>query len=202
MKTIRKHKSWLLILLCSSIFALPLLTLNGAFDTFMHAPGSNIIVGETQDVDAAKLKAFEILSFHLGAENSISIGSVSSGGGAGKATFKEMTITRRVDTASTGFFQLLTTGQHLDEMVCYMRRSGSLVGKSTPSFLKFTFRFVMIQDVSWSGSDGDDIVEEVVVLQFGAMEIEYTKQNADGSYASPKSAQWSRVLNNATLDVE
>ena len=52
----------------------------------------------------------KILSYELGAENNINIGSISGGGGAGKATFKEFTITKSPDAATTMLFEYLTTG--------------------------------------------------------------------------------------------
>ena len=82
-----------------------------------------------------------------------------------------------------------------------LRRSGGSTSKSGQTFLKFEFRLVMVQDISWSGSDGDDICEETVIFQYGAMQVDYTQQKADGTPGDKKSVQWSRVKNQATLEV-
>lgn len=174
-----------------------------SFDAFMYSPthSASLIPGETQDEEMSGKDAFELLSFELGAENNINIGSISGGGGAGKATFKEFTVTKKTDTASTGLFHALVTGQHFDDMVIELRRSSGESAKSGITFMKFDFRLVMVQDISWSGSDGDDVCEETVVFQYGAIEISYWKQTAKGKMEGPEVKRWSRVKNNASLTV-
>jgi type VI secretion system secreted protein Hcp len=88
-------------------------------------------------------------------------------------------------------------------MQLYLRPSAILDEKSGGNFLEFNLKLVMIQDVSWSGSVGDDIIEETVVLQYGAMKIDYYKQDYKGSTPNnpTNSASWSRVLNTAAYDI-
>ncbi|MBC7156720.1 MAG: type VI secretion system tube protein Hcp [Rhodobacteraceae bacterium] len=175
-----------------------------SFDAFVYSKSHKAsITGETQDDDMSKLGAFEIISFELGAENNINIGSITGGGAAGKATFKEFTITKKTDTASTGLFHALVTGEHFDDMFIELRRSGGAVkeGKSGTTFMKFEFRLVMVQDISWSGSDGDDVCEETVIFQYGAIEISYYPQDKQGKALSPQVKRWSRVKNTASLTV-
>jgi type VI secretion system secreted protein Hcp len=174
-----------------------------SFDAFCYSKSDKSkIPGETQDEDMKKLGAFELLSFELGAENNINIGSISGGGGAGKATFKEFTITKKTDTASTGLFHCLVTGNHFGDLFIELRRSGGESAKSGGLFMKFEFALVMVQDISWSGSDGDDVCEETVIFQYGAIKIHYFAQEATGKMAStPQEAMWSRVKNNASLTV-
>lgn len=172
-----------------------------AFDAFCYFKGSDV-KGETQDKKYSKEGAFEILSFEIGAENNINIGSISSGGGAGKATFKELTVTKKTDLASCAMFSKLCEGNHFEDMVIELRRSGGSAGSSGHVFLKWEFKLVMIQDISWSGSDGDDVCEETVVMQYGAMKVTYTQQTEGGTAGSQKSGEWSRVLNTANLAVK
>jgi type VI secretion system secreted protein Hcp len=172
-----------------------------AFDAFMYIPNISELKGETQDDDMSKKDAFEILSFEIGAENNINIGSISGGGGAGKATFKECTITKKTDTASCGLFLKLCEGKHFDDAHIVLRRSGGADNVSGATFLQFDFKLMMVQDISWSGSDGDDICEETVVLQYGAMKVTYSKQDKQGKMAEHSKAMWSRVKNKADLVV-
>ncbi|WP_375175984.1 Hcp family type VI secretion system effector [Pseudooceanicola sp.] len=172
-----------------------------AFDAFCYFKGSDV-KGETQDKTYKGEGAFEILSFEIGAENNINIGSISAGGGAGKATFKELTVTKKTDLASAPMFAKLCDGTHFPDMVIDLRRSGGAAGSSGLVFLKFEFKMVMIQDISWSGSDGDDVCEETVVMQYGAMKVTYTQQKDDGKAGDKKDAEWSRVLNQANLAVK
>lgn len=175
-----------------------------AFDAFCYMPDDKDIKGETQDVDYGTDKgAFEILSFELGAENTINIGSITGGGGAGKATFKEFTVTKKTDTASTKLFEALATGRHIKTVIIELRRSGQAnkTLRSGGIFMRFEMKLVMVQDISWSGSDGDDICEETVILQFGAIEVTYTPQTKEGKDGTKQQARWSRVKNNNSLDV-
>lgn len=175
-----------------------------AFDAFCYSTShKSDMPGETQDSDYAAKGAFEILSFELGAENTINIGSVTGGGGAGKATFKEFTVTKKTDTSSTFLFTALVTGMHYGSVTVDLRRSGAATKtmKSGGVFMKFDMRLVMVQDISWSGSDGDDVCEETVIFQFGAIEITYTPQDKDGKDKTKQLSRWSRVKNNNSLDV-
>jgi type VI secretion system secreted protein Hcp len=174
-----------------------------AFDAFLYFPGSESLVpGETQDGTMKAKKAFELKSFSFGAENNINIGSASGGGGAGKATFKEFEVEKNTDTASCGLFLQLCTGKHFPEAVIELRRSGGSAEESGTTFMKFIFKMVMVQDITWSGSDGDDVPTETVIFQYGAIHITYFKQKKDGSMEQASEAKWSRTLNKATDAVE
>lgn len=175
-----------------------------AFCWFGDAGGdSSGVKGETQDGTYKAKGAFEILSFEFGAENNINIGSISSGGGAGKATFKQLNLSKKTDLSSCGIFSKLCEGNHFKDMTIELRRSGGSAGATGSVFLKFEFKLVMIEDITWSGSDGDDICEEAVIMQYGAMKVTYTQQKGlDGSGGAQKSGEWSRVLNTANLAIE
>lgn len=176
-----------------------------AFDAFCYSvSGKARLPGETQDDQMADKAAFGVLSFELGAENTIDIGAITGGGGAGKASPKEFTVTKKTDTASGPLFTALCTGDHFDDIVIELRRAAgtSSQGRSGMTFMKFDMRLVMVQDISWSGSDGDDVCEETVIFKFGAIQIHYFKQDKTGKMSStPSEAKWSFVKNNASLTV-
>ena len=173
-----------------------------AFDAFLYFPGAtDLIPGESQDSEMNAKKAFELISFSFGAENNINIGSASTGGGAGKATFKEFSITKKTDACSCGIFTQLVLGKHFDDAVLELRRSGGSTETSGVTFLKFMFKLVMVQDIEWSGSDGDDVCEESVVFQYGAIQVEYSQQDAKGKMKKTHDSKWSRVKNKYVFEV-
>jgi len=177
-----------------------------AFDAFMYFTASadaEKVPGETHDEAMIKdgKSAWELLSFTIGAENNINIGSSTGGGGAGKATFKEFSFTKKTDLGSPGLFQQLVTGRHFDEAVVELRRSGGSETSSGATFMMFHFKLVMVQDIEWSGSDGDDVCEESITMQYGAMKVEYTAQDSSGKMKTKKKAEWSRVKNTAAYAI-
>jgi type VI secretion system secreted protein Hcp len=176
-----------------------------AFDAFCYSPKNPArLPGETQDETMLKKQAFGVLSFELGAENTIDIGAITGGGGAGKASPKEFTVTKKTDTSSAPLFTALCTGDHYDDIVVELRRAAGVSGggASGVTFMKFHMHLVMVQDISWSGSDGDDICEETVIFKFGAILIHYFKQDRFGKMDSKASeAMWSFVKNKNSIEV-
>lgn len=177
-----------------------------AFDAYLYFPGQSLVIGETTDDKMAKNNAFELREFEFGAENNVNIGSDTSGAGAaGKATFKEFKIKKRTDTASCGIFHTLCTGNHFKEGVIELRRSGGSADSSGSTFMKFHFKLLMVKEMTWAGEEGDDILEEEITFEYGAIKVEYFKQSSDGKLAKASGGQgetkWSRVLNKAIYEV-
>jgi type VI secretion system Hcp family effector len=61
---------------------------------------------------------FEIEDFSFDIEQTLNIGSQSSGAGAGKVTFNPFQITRKVDSASPQFFQMAVRGTLFRAVSC------------------------------------------------------------------------------------
>lgn len=117
-----------------------------------------------------------VISMQIGAENNINIGSISSGGGAGKASFKELIITKLPDSTTSTLLNLLTSGTHLDALTI------------SQGNVTWDLSLVMVQDYSSSSTAGKDGgLEETWIMQFGSMQI-----TVDG-----QSYCWDRVLNQA-----
>ena len=172
-----------------------------AFDAFMFFPGQSRVQGETNDEVMAAKKAFEIKSFSFGASNNISIGSHTGGGGAGKASFKDFKVVKRTDTASCGLFATLCNGTHFDEAIIELRRSGGSASASGATFMKFHFKLVMVKDLEWEGTDGEDTCEETILFNYGAIKVEYFKQDKTGKLTKASGdqgeAKFSQVKNKA-----
>lgn len=175
-----------------------------AFDSFLQfvTPGSNApaVVGESSDpAFQSPVEAIEISEFSFGGENTLSIGSATSGAGAGKATFKEFTVKKLVDTASPSLLVMLATGSHYKVVQLSLRKSGAAgaAGSGSP-YLAFRFGLFAVKSIEWAGSTGDDSPTENVVFEFGEIEMWYCKQNADGSLNAAIDKQWSRLTNSPT----
>lgn len=170
-----------------------------AYDSFLwFKPGKIKVEGETIDKAFSDKKAIEVDSFSFGASNFVTIGSQSGGGGAGKADFSPVAISKRTDTASMALFECCVTGDHIDEATLALRRAGGSADKPGDIFLQFTFKFVMVSNISWSGGSGMEVCSEAVSLEYGAIKIEYWKQDEKGGRKAAGNKMWSRVLNQAT----
>ena len=161
--------------------------------------------GESQDKAFGPLKAIQLASFMLGTENPTTIGSASSGAGAGKVKFQTFEVTKNVDKASASLFTACASKAHFPQVDLYIRKAGAASapgGGTGHSYLLYTFRLVFITTVSWSGGAGQDAPTETVDFVYGALGISYYSQDATGALAAqPESAQWSQVKNTPTLDV-
>ena len=73
---------------------------------------------------------FEVEDFSFDIEQTLNIGSQSSGSGAGKITFNPFSITRKIDRASPTFFQLACSGTPFQQVALGARKAG---GGQTPA---------------------------------------------------------------------
>lgn len=195
-----------------------------AFDTYMQfipALGSGAgkpIQGESQvqlDLSNDRLAqqapaleqgaVFEIDDFNFDIEQVLSIGSQSSGAGAGKVTFNPFTITRKTDRVSPLLYMMCCAGQHFSQVSLCLRRAGGGVTATSGSvtsgttFLRFDFALVAVKTISWSGSDGDEAPKEEVALEYGALKVTYQQQDVTGGAKGGLVSQaWNRVYNNNT----
>ncbi|MEJ8472471.1 Hcp family type VI secretion system effector [Roseibium algae] len=158
-----------------------------ADDAFMYIEDSVAkINGESTDKTFESKKAFELKSVSFGIENSSSIGSSTSGAGQGKTTFNPISITKQVDSASTSLVHSCTLGNHLNKAFIELRRAGAVSGNTGGgTFMKFHFKQVLVTKVEWSGSGGEENVEETVEFVYGAIKIEYWTQGTDGKLKKP-----------------
>ena len=171
-----------------------------AYVTF-EQPGAGAIKieGESTDDAMAELKAFEILSFSMGAENFLDIGSMRGGSGAGRVKFKDFTIEKKTDQGSPGLFLACCNGGIYGLVRLMLRRSGGDTEASGVPFLQFTMKLVAVRDINWEGDD--DNCKETVIFEFGAVQVEYTKMDKTGKMGTTLTEMWSRIKNARTLEV-
>jgi type VI secretion system secreted protein Hcp len=132
------------------------------------------IKGESQDkVHAGKI---DILAWSWGVSNA---GPPRSGGGGGasKATFQDIAITKVVDLSSTELLKAVSLGTHLPEAKIIVRRAG---GNAKLEYYSVTMKDVMVTSCQVAGSEGGDHLTETVTLAFASFEVTYQAQNAKG----------------------
>jgi type VI secretion system secreted protein Hcp len=127
-----------------------------------------------ESVDAKHKDEIEVLSFSWGVANSGTIGG--GGGGAGRATFKDLSFIHKIDKATPQLFEACATGEHLKEATITRRKPG----KGRQEYLIIKMNDVLITSVAFTDSDGAESSENVT-LTFAKVDLEYKPQKPDGS---------------------
>jgi len=141
-----------------------------AQDIFLKING---IDGESQD--SSHKNEIEVLKWdwQILQESNMHAGS---GGGAGKATVKDLNFSHYVDRSSPNLMKFCLTGKHIQEAVLVVRKAGG----SPLEYLKITMSDVVITNVQPAGSNTAERITEEVSLSFAKVKQEYTVQNQQG----------------------
>jgi type VI secretion system secreted protein Hcp len=142
---------------------------------FLAVKGSKSgkINGEAQD--SKHKDEIEVLSWSWGMQGKPSLGG---GTASGKATMRELRITKKVDKASTALMAALRTNELITEATLILRK----IGKSPLEYLKIKIENgrVMSLDVDAGDASGSPSLQEKVAFSFNKISIEYTPQGQDG----------------------
>jgi type VI secretion system secreted protein Hcp len=142
-----------------------------AVDMFIKIDG---IKGESQD--SKHKDEIDVLSWSWGVSQSGTM-HAGGGGGAGKANFQDVSITKWVDMSSPKLLSAASTGKHIKEALLTVRKAG----EKPLEYLKVTLSDCLISSVSTGGSGGEDRLTENIAINFAKVKFEYTVQKADGS---------------------
>jgi type VI secretion system secreted protein Hcp len=130
---------------------------------------------EGESLDAKHKDEIEVLSFSWGLTNPGSVVS-GGGGGAGKATFQDLSIVHKIDKASPLLMRACATGTHLKEATISYRKAG----KDQQDYLIIKLNDIIITGVTDAAASGP-AGSENVSLAFLKIDLEYKPQKADGS---------------------
>lgn len=155
-----------------------------ALDMFLVIEGE--ISGETQDDVYGKKKGIDVLAWSWGMSQSGSF-HVGGGGGAGKANFQDLSVTKWVDKSSPVLMLYCANGDHFKKAEIIVRKAG----KKPLEYLKITMHKVLVTSVSTGGSGGEDRLTENVSFNFAEVEVEYVEQKEDGTAGEKPNFKWS-----------
>ena len=127
-----------------------------------------------ESLDAKHKDEIEVLSFSWGVTNAGI--TPPGGGGAGKATFHDLSIVHHIDKSSPRLLQACATGTHVKEATITHRKAG----KGQQEFLIIKMNDIIITGVMHGGGSGQ-AGSETVSLTFAKVDFEYKPQKADGS---------------------
>lgn len=147
----------------------------GAGDMFFKVKGAKHgdINGEAQD--QTHKNEIEVLAWSWGMQGKASLGG---GMATGKATMRELRITKRVDKSSTALMSALRNNELIKEATLTLRK----IGKTPLEYLKIKIEDGRIMAIDLEAGDvsGGPALVERVSVSFNKILIEYTPQGADG----------------------
>ena len=144
-----------------------------------------------------KGKVFEVTEYSFGIEQTLNIGSQSTGAGAGKVTFNPFSVTRSIDCSSTKFFTASCAGTPFKTVSLGLRKSSGTAAAGT-FFLRFDFKLVAVKTINWAHDD--ESPKETIEFEYGGLQVRYAQQKPDGSMQAPIVGGWNRVKNTQDLN--
>jgi type VI secretion system secreted protein Hcp len=151
-----------------------------AVDMFLKLTG---IDGESGD--SVHKGEVDVLAWSWGASQSGTM-HLGTGGGSGKVSVQNLSVTKYVDSASHNLLKHCHTGAHIEEGVLTIRKAGG----SPLEYIIITMRGIIVSSVSTGGSGGEDRLTENVELNFKEFEYAYTPQLKDGTGDAAKEFKW------------
>ena len=114
------------------------------------------------------------------------------GGGAGKVSVQDVSVTKYIDKSSAPLMQKCCSGAHIPEAVLTVRKAG---GDEPLEYLVITMTDVLVSNISTGGSGGEDRLSENVTLNFAKFKVAYTPQKPDGSGDAAVESSWNIAEN-------
>lgn len=161
-----------------------------ALDMFLNL-GSKI-KGESRDKVQGPKGDVDILAWSWGMSQSGTT-HMGGGGGAGKANFQDISVTKYVDSASNALMVALAKGSHIDKCVLLVRKAG----EGQLRYLEITMEECLVTSLSTGGSGGEDRLTENVTLNFAKVKFAYAPQDGKGAVAADKTFAWNIAENAA-----
>ena len=127
-----------------------------------------------ESTDAAHKGEIDVLSWSWGISQSGTM-SAGGGGGAGKASFADLSFMHGFDKSSPAIMTACATGTHIPEATLIARKAG----KGQQEYIIFKMSDILVTSVQPSGSSEHPM--ESVSMQFAKVDIEYKPQKTDGS---------------------
>jgi len=128
-----------------------------------------------ESADARHRDEIEVSSFSWGVSNP-GAAFPGGGGGAGRATFQDLSFVHGIDKATPALLRACATGTHIRDATITHRKAGG----GQQEYLIVRLNDVVVSSVTQVGTD-DQPYSEAVTLKFGKVDLEYRPQRPDGS---------------------
>ena len=151
-----------------------------AVDMFLKLDG---IKGESKDSKHKDEIHIESFSWGMSQTGAMSSGG---GGGAGKVSVHDISISKNVDKSSCDLMYACASGKHIPSGLITVRKAG----EKPLEYLKIKLTDILISGVQDSGSGHGDQVGESITLNFAKFQVDYQEQKPDGTGSPAGSMGW------------
>ena len=151
-----------------------------AVDMFLDLDG---VKGES--VDKAHKDKIDILGWQWGLSNTGTFHH-GAGGGAGKASFQNLVITKYIDAASPNLMLFCANGKHFTKAKVIVRKAG----ENPLEYLVVEIDKVMVSSYATGGGSGEERLIETVTLNFAKVKVDYTTQSEKGGKGTTNTFSW------------
>jgi type VI secretion system secreted protein Hcp len=156
-----------------------------AVDIFLQLDG---IKGES--TDSKHKDSIDVLAWSWGLSNSGTFHS-GTGGGAGKANFQDISITKYIDKASCDLMYHCASGKHIAKGSLIVRKAGD----KPLEYLVIKFDKLLVSSVSSGGSPHEERLTENISLNFSKVAVEYKTQDEKGAGKDGGTFTWDIAAN-------
>lgn len=158
-----------------------------AVDMFLVLNG---IKGESEDNTFKD--EIDVLAWSWGLSQSGTM-HMGKGGGAGKANFQDISVTKYVDNSSATLMNKIATGEHVIDGKIVVRKAGG----NPLEYFVIEMKEIMVTSYSTGGSGGEDRLTENITLNFAKVKTIYKTQNDDGGAGAEVEFKWDIPKNTA-----
>jgi type VI secretion system secreted protein Hcp len=139
-----------------------------------------------ESVDDHHAGEIDVAAWSLGVTNPASTHGGAGGGGAGRATFMDLQVTKRLDRASPLLMLAVAAGRHV--------RSGRLTvtsgGHRPVEYLRVELEDVQVTSCLLADPSDPDRPMENVSLAYGKIHVAYTQQSPTGGAGAVTEFAW------------
>jgi len=141
--------------------------------------GESMRIGHEGEID--------VIAWGFGGSNPSSIG-IGGGGGAGKVTLQDFSITKYLDGSSAELFQAMCDGTHFPTAKMTVYKAAGAEG-ALP-YLVFEFEELFPTSMSTGGSGPEDVLTEALTFSFGKVTVTYSEQSDAGTGQGDHVGSW------------
>jgi type VI secretion system secreted protein Hcp len=156
-----------------------------AIECFLKIEGPDL-TGEAQSIGHEG--QIDVLSWSWGLSQTVSMHQ-AGGGGAGKASVKDLEVTKYVDAATPKLVLACLSGTQFRSATLTCVRVGG-DGDRIP-YVVIAMQRVIVRAMDAGGTSGDEPFTEDLSLNFAEVIVRYTRQNQDGSPGEEVAIGWS-----------